>query len=147
MGGGNLGVTDGNSGGCDQLEPSEITPSPSGTETFVPTSVPTNTNSEDPKTFAPTTTETVVFPPTSTESPVDNTFGPTLTESIYLRQQAQSHQLVAHLLNILPIDRQLLILRKHHLLLIQLRKLQHLILRKCHLLHIQLSHLLPHLLL
>merc|ERR1711862_663083 len=80
--GGNLGVTDGNSGGCDQLEPSEITPSPSGTETFVPTSVPTNTNSEDPKTFAPTTTETVVFPPTSTESPVDNTFGPTLTESM-----------------------------------------------------------------
>merc|ERR1711862_1033154 len=63
-------------------EPSEITPSPSGTETFVPTSVPTNTNSEDPKTFAPTTTETVVFPPTSTESPVDNTFGPTLTESM-----------------------------------------------------------------
>merc|ERR1711862_528720 len=80
--GGNLGVTDGNSGGCDQLEPSEITPSPSGTETFVPTSVLTNTNSEDPKTFAPTTTETVVFPPTSTESPVDNTFGPTLTESM-----------------------------------------------------------------
>merc|ERR1712194_993124 len=87
--GGNLGVTDGNSGGCDQLEPSEITPSPSGTETFVPTSVPTNTNSEDPKTFAPTTTETVVFPPTSTESPiggtpspVDNTLAPTLTETI-----------------------------------------------------------------
>merc|ERR1712176_762947 len=80
--GGNLGVTDGNSGGCDQLEPSEITPSPSGTETFVPTSVPTNTNSEDPKTFAPTTTETVVFPPTSTESPVDNTVVPTLTESM-----------------------------------------------------------------
>ena len=46
--GGNLGVTDGTVGGCDQL---------SVTDTVAPTSAPTST--DDPKTFAPTTTETI----------------------------------------------------------------------------------------
>merc|ERR1712194_476014 len=84
--GGNLGVTDGTVGGCDQLTPaapssaapsSAPNPAPSTPSSPYPThTAPTSTEMPIDDTFAPTT-ETVVFPPTSTELPIDDTASPT----------------------------------------------------------------------
>merc|ERR1712232_996144 len=81
--GGHLGYTDASMGGCDQLNPS----APSFAPVTSPTSAPVSSSgtaspSVMENTFAPTTTETIVFPPTSTEEPIEDSFAPTTTETI-----------------------------------------------------------------
>merc|ERR1711862_862164 len=85
--GGNLGVTDGTVGGCDQLTPAAPSPAPNPAPSTPSSPYPTHTaptSTEMPidDTFAPTATESTVFPPTSTEPPIDDTFAPTTTETV-----------------------------------------------------------------
>merc|ERR1712119_74927 len=81
--GGHLGYTDASKGGCAQLNPS----APSFAPVTSPTSAPVSSSgtaspSVMENTFAPTTTETIVFPPTSTEEPIEDSFAPTASESV-----------------------------------------------------------------